>query len=84
MKDLDIELWKLGIPVRKTEHNEVAPAQHELAPIFYERQCGHRTRTMLIMDDHEEGRLPLTVWCACCMKSPLRASTAAASTTTGR
>ncbi|MCF0135377.1 MAG: glutamine synthetase III [Lachnospiraceae bacterium] len=33
MTDLDEELWKLGIPA-KTEHNEVAPAQHELAPIF--------------------------------------------------
>ena len=33
MKDLDAELWKLGIPA-KTKHNEVAPAQHELAPIF--------------------------------------------------
>ena len=33
MKDLNEELWKLGI-LAKTEHNEVAPAQHELAPIF--------------------------------------------------
>ncbi len=33
MKDLDEELWKLGI-LAKTEHNEVAPAQHEMAPIF--------------------------------------------------
>ena len=33
MKDLDVELWKLGISA-KTEHNEVAPAQHELAPIY--------------------------------------------------
>ena len=33
MRDLDEELWKLGI-LAKTEHNEVAPAQHELAPIF--------------------------------------------------
>ncbi|MBQ4256191.1 MAG: glutamine synthetase III, partial [Oscillospiraceae bacterium] len=33
MKDLDVELWKLGI-CAKTEHNEVAPAQHELAIIF--------------------------------------------------
>lgn len=33
MKDLDEELWKLGISA-KTKHNEVAPAQHELAPIF--------------------------------------------------
>lgn len=33
MKDLNIELWKLGITA-KTQHNEVAPAQHELAPIY--------------------------------------------------
>ena len=33
MKDLNIELWKLGI-LAKTQHNEVAPAQHEMAPIF--------------------------------------------------
>ena len=33
MKDLDMELWKLGIPA-KTKHNEVAPCQHELAPVF--------------------------------------------------
>ena len=33
MHDLDEELWKLGIPA-KTKHNEVAPSQHELAPIF--------------------------------------------------
>ncbi len=35
MKDLNLELWKLGIPA-KTQHNEVAPAQHELAPIYEE------------------------------------------------
>ena len=35
MKDLDEELWKLGV-LAKTEHNEVAPAQHELAPIYAE------------------------------------------------
>ena len=33
MKDLDMELWKIGIPA-KTKHNEVAPCQHELAPVF--------------------------------------------------
>ena len=33
MKDLNNELWKLGVPA-KTQHNEVAPAQHELAPIY--------------------------------------------------
>ncbi len=35
MKDLNIELWKLGIPA-KTQHNEVAPAQHELAALYEE------------------------------------------------
>ena len=35
MKDLNEELWKLGVPA-KTQHNEVAPAQHELAPIYEE------------------------------------------------
>jgi len=33
MKELDEELWKLGV-LAKTKHNEVAPAQHEVAPIF--------------------------------------------------
>ena len=33
MKDLNIELWKLGVTA-KTQHNEVAPAQHEIAPIY--------------------------------------------------
>ena len=33
MKDLNEELWKLGVTA-KTQHNEVAPAQHELAPIY--------------------------------------------------
>ena len=33
MQDLDVELWKLGVTA-KTKHNEVAPAQHELAPVF--------------------------------------------------
>ncbi len=35
MRDVDIELWKLGVTA-KTEHNEVAPAQHELAPVYDE------------------------------------------------
>ncbi|MCD7745295.1 MAG: glutamine synthetase III [Lachnospiraceae bacterium] len=35
MKDVNEELWKLGVPA-KTQHNEVAPAQHELAPIYSE------------------------------------------------
>ncbi len=39
MKELDDELWKLGVSA-KTKHNEVAPAQHELAPIFAEANRG--------------------------------------------
>ena len=44
MRDLDEELWKLGVPA-KTKHNEVAPSQHELAPIF---------STSNIATDHNE------------------------------
>ena len=43
MEDLNIELWKLGI-FAKTEHNEVAPAQHELAPIFHNNQYRYRPK----------------------------------------
>ena len=35
MRDVNIQLWKVGVPA-KTQHNEVAPAQHELAPIYTE------------------------------------------------
>ena len=50
MHDLDEELWKLGIPA-KTKHNEVAPAQHELAPVFDTTNVAvdHNQLTMEIM-----------------------------------
>lgn len=50
MKDLDEELWKLGI-LAKTKHNEVAPSQHELAPIFTSSNVAtdHNQLTMEIM-----------------------------------
>ncbi len=50
MKDLDEELWKLGI-LAKTKHNEVAPAQHELAPIFTTTNTAtdHNQLTMELM-----------------------------------
>ena len=81
-QDLNEELWKLGI-LAKTEHNEVAPAQHELAPDFHHHQ--HRDRPQPAdHGDHAEGGRTSTVLSACCMKSRSRASTAAASTTTGR
>ena len=51
MHDLDEELWKLGIPA-KTKHNEVAPAQHELAPVFDTTNVAvdHNQLTMEIMN----------------------------------
>ncbi len=50
MKELDEELWKLGV-FAKTEHNEVAPAQHELAPIYTDTNLAtdHNQLTMEIM-----------------------------------
>ena len=50
MHDLDVELWKLGIPA-KTKHNEVAPAQHELAPVFDTTNVAvdHNQLTMEVM-----------------------------------
>ncbi|MEL7603022.1 MAG: glutamine synthetase III [Bacillota bacterium] len=50
MRDLDTELWKLGV-LAKTEHNEVAPAQHELAPIFTDTNIAtdHNQITMELM-----------------------------------
>lgn len=55
MHDLDVELWKLGIPA-KTKHNEVAPAQHELAPVFDTANVAvdHNQLTMEIMKNVAE------------------------------
>ena len=50
MHDLDHELWKLGVPA-KTKHNEVAPSQHELAPVFETANVAvdHNQLTMEVM-----------------------------------
>ena len=50
MKELDQELWKLGV-LSKTKHNEAAPAQHEMAPIYSDANtaCDHNQLTMEIM-----------------------------------
>ena len=66
MNELNEELWKLGVSA-KTEHNEVAPAQHELAPVF---------TTTNIATDHNQLMMEL-------IQRSLKASTAAANTTTG-
>ena len=50
MDDLDAELWRLGV-MAKTEHNEAAPAQHELAPVYADSNiaCDHNQLTMEMM-----------------------------------
>jgi glutamine synthetase len=50
MRELDLELWKLGVPA-KTEHNEVAPGQHELAPVYSDANsaCDYNQLTMELM-----------------------------------
>ena len=80
MHDLDEELWKLGVPV-KTKHNEVAPAQHELAPVFDTANVAvdHNQLTMEMMkkiaDSHH---------LACLLhENHLKVSTEAESITTG-
>ena len=82
MQDLDEELWKLGI-LAKTKHNEVAPCQHEMAPIFTTTNIAtdHNQLTMEVM---QNGRSEARLVPACCTKSRSRASMAPASTTTGR
>ena len=74
MKELDDELWKLGIPA-KTKHNEVAPAQHELAPIF---ATTNLRRGPQPADHGDDAAIwpATTAWSACCTRSPSRASTA--------
>ena len=70
MHELNVELWKLGVPA-KTQHNEVAPAQHELAPIF--EDCNKATdHNQLIMEAMKRisGHHDMT---ACCTKSPSQA-----------
>ena len=80
MHELDQELWKVGVPA-KTEHNEVAPAQHEVAQVYSDANstCDHNQLTMeflkKVADRH--GLVCLL------QRSPLPASTAAASMTTG-
>ena len=50
MKDMDENLWALGI-YSKTKHNEAAPAQHEMAPVYTDANtaCDHNQLTMEVM-----------------------------------
>lgn len=81
MEELNEELWKLGI-LAKTEHNEVAPAQHELAPIYTTTNIAtdHNQLTMEIMQK-VAGKHGLV----CLLhEKPFAGATEVASTTTGR
>ena len=81
MKELDDELWALGIPA-KTKHNEVAPPSTSSRPSS-PMPTAPSTRTCSRWRRCACSRA-ITAWCACSMRSPSRASTDPASTTTGR
>jgi glutamine synthetase len=80
MKDLDIELWKMGI-TSKTKHNEVAPAQFEMAPIYATTNIG-TDHNQLVMETMKKVALRHDLVCLLHEK-PYAGSTARASTTTG-
>jgi len=80
MKELDEELWKLGV-LAKTKHNEVAPAQHEVAR-YLQRLILPLTTTNWLWNLWKPSQTNMTLF-ACCTKSLLQESTAAVNTTTG-
>ena len=57
MKELDDELWALGIPA-KTKHNEVAPCQHELAPVYRRGPTSAIDHNLVMMENMKTHRLP--------------------------
>jgi glutamine synthetase type III len=77
MIDAERELFKQGIPA-KTRHNEVAPGQFEIAPVFEKRQPRPTTSSSSWSRCVAWPRS--TAWSACCTRSPSPASTARAST----
>ena len=80
MKDLDEELWKLGIP-SKTKHNEAAPGQHEMAPLFTTSNVA-TDHNQLIMEVMK--RIAAKHNLACLLhENHLKASTAAENIITG-
>lgn len=70
MNEVNKELWKLGVPA-KTQHNEAAPSQHELAPIYEEVNLAV-DHNQIVMETLKKVA-GATVWPACCTRSPLRA-----------
>ena len=82
MVEVERELFKLGIPV-KTRHNEVAPGQFEIAPVFESANIA-TDHQQLIMITLKRVAEQLRLRCACCTRSRSPASTARASTSTSR
>ena len=79
--ELDEELWKLGVPA-KTEHNEVAPAQHELAPVYSTVNIA-ADHNQLVMEMHEARGGPARHGVPAARKAVRGRERLAASTTTG-
>ena len=69
MKDVNEELWKLGVSA-KTQHNEVAPAQHELAPIYAEANIAV-DHNQLVMKTLKKSSMPAWYCSACFMRNHL-------------
>ncbi len=80
MHDLNEELWKLGVTA-KTQHNEVAPAQHEMAPIFETTNIA-TDHNQLIMETMKKVALRHNLVCLL-HENHLQASTVPVSTITG-
>ena len=82
MKDVNEELWKVGVSA-KTQHNEVAPAQHELAPIYDRGKCSVRPQSARNADIKESC---VSAWTcsACFMRNHLQESMVPVSMTTGQ
>ena len=78
MADVEAELYKVGVPV-KTRHNEVAPSQYEIAPVFENANVA-TDHQMMVMETMRADGARSSGWRACCTRSRSRASTARAST----
>ena len=82
MSESRAELYKVGVPV-KTRHNEVAPSQYEIAPVFENANVA-TDHQMMTMETMRRIGAEVTGWRACCTRSRSPASTDRASTSTGR
>ena len=80
MTELNEELWKLGITA-KTQHNEVAPAQHELAPIYDTTNIA-TDHNQLIMEIMKKLHFAIILY-ACYMRNHLQVSMVPVNTITG-